>query len=180
MKEIKIIYNEKIYQNYYDLLVHKITDDSSKKQFLALKDDCIILVQDEHFYFDNKERDFFTALEIFKSRITYKIDKRVHGIYIFPSSDYKFYFLDKELPIESREKGLRHITHIILLRYYDWKICYANKNINILPNLFKNIKIDDYIIKPNTILTIDENREIKFIENVKSIDVIDKFKTSIF
>lgn len=180
MKQINIIYNEKIYQNYYDLLVHKITDDSSKKQILALKDDCIILVQDEHYFFDNNEKDFLITLEILKSKITYKIDKKVHGIYIFPSSDYKFYFLDKEFPIESREKGLKHITHIILLRFYEWKISYTNKNLDILPKLFENIKIHDYIIKPNTILTIDDNREIKFIENVKTIDVIDKFKTSIF
>jgi len=180
MKDVKIVFNEKIYETYYDLLVHKITDDTSRKHYIALKNDCIILTNEEGIYFNTNEKDVIINLDIYKAKEIYKIDRRVLGIYIFPSSDYQFYFLDKQEPINSREKGIRPIKHIILLRYYKWDIKYGNKRIDVLPSLFANTELKDYTIKPNTILTIDENRNVKFIENINTSEIIDKYKSVVF
>jgi len=180
MKDIKIIYNEKIYENYYDLLVHKITDETYRKQIIMLKNDCIILTNEEGTLYNHEEKDFLLNLEVIKSHISYKIHPDVHGIYIFPSSDYKFYFLDKQEPLKSRNKGIKHITHIILLRMYKWNINYGNRNIDLIPKLFSNIEIDQYIIKPNTVLTIDEKRNVVFTENINTVEIIDKFQESFF
>ena len=180
MNDIEIIYNNKIYSSYYDLLVQKITDDTSRKHYIALKDDCIIFVEEDGMLFDEKNKNVIISLQVFKAKETYKIDKRIHGIYIFPSSDYKFYFLDRDKPIESRERGLKFITNIIFLRFYEWKMVYGNKIIDILPNLFKNVEIANYVIKPNTILTLNKSGKIEFLENVNINDIDSKFKSSIF
>jgi len=180
MNDIEIIYNDKIYSSYYDLLVQKITDDTSRKHYLALKNDCIIFVEEDGMLFDEKNKNVFFSLQIFKAKETYKIDKSVHGIYIFPSSDYKFYFLDRDKPVELRERGLKFITNIIFLRFYEWNIFYGNKFINILPNLFKNVEIGDYVIKPNTILTLSDSGKIEFLENANLNEIDNKFKSSFF
>ncbi len=180
MNDIEIVYNNKTYSSYYDLLVQKITDDTTRKHYIALKNDCIIFVEEDGMLFDEKNKNVIISLQVFKAKETYKIDKRVHGIYIFPSSDYKFYFLDREKPIESREKGLKFITNIIFLRFYEWNMVYGNKTINILPNLFTNIDIPKYVIKPDTILTLNKSGEIEFIENVNLTNIENKFKSSIF
>ncbi len=180
MQDVKFLINERIFETYYDLLVYKLSDDSSRKHTIALKDDCIIIANDQLIYVEENDKDIIYSLEIIKARKTYKIDKNVHGVYIYPSSDYKLFFLDKDTPIKSRELGIKHISHIIFLRYYQWNFHYNNKTMDILPLLFSNIEIDDYIIKPNTILTLDDNKNIKFIENVEPTVIMDKFKTSFF
>ncbi|MFX0034661.1 MAG: hypothetical protein ACFE9I_03345 [Candidatus Hermodarchaeota archaeon] len=180
MNDIEIVYNNKIYSSYYDLLVQKITDDTSRKHYIALKNDCIIFVEEDGKLFDERNKNVIISLQVFKAKETYKIDKRVHGIYIFPSSDYKFYFLDREKPIESREKGLKFLTNIIFLRFYEWNMIYGNKIIDILPNLFTSIEISKYVIKPNTVLTLKNSGEIDFIENINLNNIDNKFKSSIF
>lgn len=180
MYKIKLLLNERIYETYYDLLIQKISDDTSRKHYISLKNDCIIFLEENGTFLDEKEKYIIFSYDVYKSKKMYKIDKSVHGIYIYPSSDYRFYFLDKESPIKSRETGLKHITYIILLRYYSWEINYNNNKIDILPHLFSNVNIQDYKIKPKTALSIDNNHNEKFIENVDVNLIKEKFKTSLF
>ena len=67
-----------------------------------------------------------------------------------------------------------------IFKYYEWNIIYGNKIIDILPNLFKNIEIANYVIKPNTILTLNKSGKIEFIEKANLTDIDNKFKSSIF
>lgn len=180
MYGIKLLLNERIYETCYDLLIQKISDDTSRKHYLSLKNDCIMFLDENGTYLDDKEKVIIFSYNVYTSKNVYKIDKSVHGIYIYPSSDYKFYFLDKDSPIKSREMGLKHITHIILLRYYSWEISFNNRKIDVLPQLFSKTKIHDYIIKPNTILSIDSNHDDIFIENVEVNLIKEQFKTSLF
>ena len=180
MYEIKLLLNERIYETIYDLLIQKISDDTSRKHYISLKNDCILFIEESGTFLDEKEKIIIFSYDIYKSRKIYKIHKSVHGIYIYPSSDYRFYFLDKDSPIKSREMGLKHITHIILLRYYSWEINVNNKKIDILSQLFSNTNLQDYIIKPNTALSIDNNHNDIFIENVEVNLIKEQFKTSLF
>lgn len=179
MNNIKLIFNERLYDSYYDLLIQKLTEDTSKKHYIALKNDCIILLEENSTYYDNKEKNLLIIYDIYKSKNSYKIDKSVHGIYIYPSSDYRFYFLNKVDPVKSREKGLKHISYIILLRFYQWNIYFENKSIDLLPYIFQNTNVQDYLIKPNTTLSVDDNHNDVFVENVNLNEIKDKFKSSL-
>jgi len=180
MNNIKLAFNERIYESYYDLLVQKVADNTSKKHYIALKNDCIILIEENSNYYDDKEKNLLIFYDIYKSKNVYRIDKSVHGIYIYPSSDYKFFFLNKDDPVKFREKGLKPISHIILLRYYKWIIYVENKTIDLIPYLFTESKVHDFVIKPNTTLSVDDKHNDLFIENINLDEIKNKFKSSLF
>jgi len=177
---LKLLLNERVYDTYYDLLIQKLADDTSRKHYISLKNDCILFVEENSIFLDEKDKNIIFNYDVYKSKKIYKIDKSVHGIYIYPSSDYRFYFLNKNSPVKTREMGLKHITHIILLRYYKWEINFNNNRIDLLPYLFSDTPIENYIIKPNTALSVDDQHAEIFIENIEVNLIKEQFKTSLF